>query len=166
MEEGRFIQNEVFILLFTILTAIGAIVGLVAWVRKLRRSAVPEMQERIGSIPVVRKDPWANFFGLKSKGGKQIRGNGALALTTSSLIFVMALPRRSVVIPLEKISEVSLVRSHCGKSILRPILRVAFQTDSGPDSAAWALRDPEEWAKMITETLQRNSRWSPAMEET
>lgn len=115
-------------------------------VRNRMRKAI---LERFRIEDIVRADPGANFFGQQSKGMGQIRGNGALVLTADELYFVLAVPRREFSIPVSKIVEVTTPRSFLGKSILRPLLCVAYETGGERDAIAWALRDVPGWQTAI-----------------
>ncbi|MBN2430159.1 MAG: hypothetical protein JXQ27_01730 [Acidobacteria bacterium] len=114
-----------------------------------RRHLMKRIQERFAGKGIRRLSLGANFFGQQSRGRGQIRGNGALVLTEDKLCFLLAAPRREYVIPLQQITGVSLPKSHLGKTILRPLLRVDFITVHGPDAIAWALADPDSWAREI-----------------
>jgi len=115
----------------------------------LRRVMRREVAERTRGQRVVRQALTANFFGLQSLGRGQIRGNGALVLTTGELIFIMTFPRRVTEIPLDGITEVSLARRFLGKRAWRPLLQVDFTGTEGPDAAAWAVADPEGWRQAL-----------------
>ncbi|MFP4476469.1 MAG: hypothetical protein ACLFOY_12990 [Desulfatibacillaceae bacterium] len=91
----------------------------------------------------------ANFMGLASAGVAQVRGNGILALNRDELYFLMAVPRREIAIPLTAVRDVDLVRSHTGKTVGHALLRVMFDEQSGQDSVAWAVRNPEQWKRNI-----------------
>jgi len=123
-------------------------------VRRIRRGAAERIAHEIANpSEILLRETGANFFGLQSRGGRQVRGNGGLVLTHDQLRFFQLVPRREIAIPLERIEETSLVRSHCGKSVLWTLLRVTYRT--GPaatksvDSAAWYVRNPAEWKQAI-----------------
>ncbi len=91
----------------------------------------------------------ANFFGQRSKGAKQVRGNGALVLTNDELWFLRAYPVKEFSIPLKDVASVSLTRSHLGKTVGRDLLFVEYATPEGDDAIAWAVCDPENWKDAI-----------------
>jgi hypothetical protein len=125
--------------------------GLLVGVRLLRRKAAAEVGRNFRDRNVVIHDSAANYFGLKSRAGKQLRGNGILVMTDEEIYFRMLLPSREVRIPLSMIKSVSHPRSHAGRSVGRRLLRVDFEDDSGQtDAAGWYVRDPEAWARAIT----------------
>lgn len=148
--------------LFTsILVAVllGTVWGMVFlwWMLGRIKSASAERIDREIANPgeILLQETGANFFGLQSRGGMQVRGNGGLVLTNDQLRFFQLLPEREIAIPLDRIEETSLVRSHCGKSVLWTLLRVTYRI--GPeatrsvDSAAWYVRNPAEWKRVIDE---------------
>jgi hypothetical protein len=97
-----------------------------------------------GELELV--DDSANSFGVESRGAAQIRGNGCLGLTADEVLFVMWLPRRELRIPRERISVVERARSHLGKTVGRPLLRVRFADEVGrDDSVAWLVGDLPAW---------------------
>lgn len=121
-------------------------------VAALRRRAVDDLRRRLAGRKLLFADRHANYFGVESKGGAQIRGNGVLVLTRSSLIFEMLLPRREMIIDLHRIERLASVRSHVGKSVMRPLLRVEFDDGTGGvDAAAWYVRDVEGWIGIISD---------------
>jgi len=148
----------------SLLTLVGIlIVGLLAFLfvqriifAVIRRVLRDEVHQRIRGREVLLQSFTANFFGRESLGPAQIRGNGALILTRTELIFILAFPRRETVIPIETITAVTQPRGHLGKSALRPLLRVQFTGPKGEDAIAWAVRDPDRWQKGIETVAPQN----------
>ena len=95
----------------------------------------------------------ANFFGIKSKAGAQIRGNGALVLTRNDLYFLRAVPQKEYKISISSIRNVSMPRLFNGKSALVPLLCVNYDTEYGEDSIAWALKDAKKWKEAIEKMI-------------
>ena len=95
----------------------------------------------------------ANSFGFKSKGGAQIRGNGALVLTRNELCFVRAVPREEYLIPIGSIRKVSMPKTFNGKSVFVPLLRVDFDSENGEESIAWALKRADKWKDAIEKMI-------------
>ena len=95
----------------------------------------------------------ANFFGIKSKGARQIRGNGAIVLTKDQLFFVRALPFAEYTIPIDKITGVSLPKSFRGKTVFKELLCVHYKRDGQEDAIAWALKSPDKWKLSIDSTM-------------
>ena len=107
------------------------------------------IQERFKREEMLAATPSASFFGVESLGGRQVRGNGALVLTRDEIWFHRAAPAKEFRIPISDVVEVTLPRSFCGKSILRPLLCVRYKTEKGEDAIAWAVRQPERWKAAI-----------------
>jgi hypothetical protein len=114
------------------------------------------IQENFDKEKIIGATTKANFFGERSKGGKQARGNGALVLTKDEVYFIRAVPFKEYVIPLQSIIEVSLPNSFNGKSIASKLLSIQYKTDSKPDAMAWAIKNPESWKKAL-EKLMANA---------
>jgi hypothetical protein len=112
----------------------------------LRRRAEARLRSMAGDRELELVDDSANSFGVESRGASQIRGNGCLGLTADEILFVMWLPRRELRIPRERISVVERARSHLGKTVGRPLLRVRFADEVGrDDSVALLVRDLPAW---------------------
>ncbi len=98
----------------------------------------------------------ANFFGQKSYGFRQIRGNGALALLHEKIHFFLLLPDREIIIPISKIISVNLKKSFLGKTVFKPLLHVEFLNENGDrDEVAWLLKNPDLW-KVEIDNLRKN----------
>ena len=103
---------------------------------------------------IWRTEPSANFIGLKSRGGFQIRGNGVLVLTAEELWFSRFALQLVISIPLNQIQDVCLVKSHLGKRVFgSQLLYVEFQTSEGVDAVAWFVAQPQEWQSAITNAM-------------
>jgi len=105
--------------------------------------------ERIKEGEIIVATPSACFFGVKSLGSKQIRGNGALILTREELYFIRALPEKEFRIPLDSIKSVTMPRSFNGKSVFSPLLCVSYENNGKLDSIAWSVKNPDSWKKSI-----------------
>ncbi|PKV98066.1 hypothetical protein ATK86_0073 [Nocardia fluminea] len=128
------------IVIVAVVLAVVMIIARIA-LRAVRRTAETAIAANFAPGEAVRSDPVANYFGLASKGGRQMRGNGALVLTDTRLWFHRAGADDPLEIPLASITSVDIVSSHAGKSIGRPLLSVRF----GDDSAGWYVRDSAQW---------------------
>ena len=95
----------------------------------------------------------ANFFGIKSKGGAQVRGNGALVLTINALYFIRAVPQKEYKIPIRSIRNISMPRMFNGKSAFVPLLCISYDTEYGEDSIAWALKGAKKWKATIEKMI-------------
>ena len=100
---------------------------------------------------IIAKDIQVNFFGRKSKGYKQIRGNGILVLTPSQLIFYLAVPRQKIEIPLANIKKITFPKSFLGKSRFKPLLCIEYESSECNDIIAWLVRQPKQWKNKIYE---------------
>lgn len=138
----------------------GLFLLLAAVFRLARRSLRHDLEQRLAPKEVLQADLFSNFFGQKSRGMAQIRGNGGLVLLRDRLYFLLAAPRRELAIPLESITDVSLPTTFLGKSVLRPLLRVDFDSTAGADAAAWALRDPGQWKTALEQAMHAHQRRS------
>jgi hypothetical protein len=93
----------------------------------------------------------ANSLGVESRGPWQVRGNGNLALTDEELLFAQWVPNRVVRIPRELILEVTMTRSHLGKTIGRDLLKVVWANEAGErDSIALAVEDTDRWVAELS----------------
>jgi len=141
--------------------ATGIVIIFLVWV--LRRVRLLASKRISGLIPdaaeILLQDSGANFLGLQSLGGMQMRGNRGLALTADGLYFCMLVPRRNLEISLDSITETRLVRSHCGKTVFYDLLKVTYRTEqggvNGQESAAWYVRDAGEWKRVIDQARDR-----------
>lgn len=140
-----------FLLLIVALAAvvIGTVFATKAAVRRAAASSAGAIDREFDRDQIQRKDPMANYFGLESKGGKQVRGNGALVLTADDLWFRRIGASEALRVPRGSITGTSVVRSHAGKTVGRPLVRVAFDGPNGPDAAAWYVADAEAWASAL-----------------
>ena len=120
--------------------------AMLMWVKRRSRSAI---LARYSPPEIIMQSHAANFFGQTSKGGSQIRGNGALVLTKDELWFKLALPQEEMTIPLRSITGTEIKKSHLKKSKMRELLHVEFNSPSGTDSAAWLVKNPQEWQREI-----------------
>jgi len=118
---------------------------------RVDRAAAERVASRHSPEEMLLTETMANFFGEQSRGPAQLRGNGGLVLTDDSLVFHMLVPDRTITIPLEDVREVSLVRSHLGKTVRRDLLHVRYAVPEGTDAIAWFVRDPETWRRTLEE---------------
>lgn len=134
---------------FALLVFVAAGLLLRSRFRKARREVYSRYPEHARLLTA----PMANFFGLRSSGMKQVRGNGILLLTGSEIFFRMLLPSRELRIPLGSVASLETPRSFLGKSKGRKLLQVNYTSFEGKeDSAAWLVPDPDRWVKMVRKT--------------
>ncbi len=117
-----------------------------AAVGRVSAASAAAIDREFAGATVLRKAPMANYFGLESEGGKQVRGNGALVATPDELWFQRVGASEPLRVPRHTITATSVVRSHAGKSVGRALVRVDFEGREGPDAAAWYVPDAEAWA--------------------
>lgn len=115
----------------------------------IRRQLVRVISETFKREEIIMGSVNANYFGLESLGGRQLRGNCALVLTRDVLWSCRAVPRRELPIPVQRIEKVSLVKSHCGRALFVDLLRVDFEAADSRDAVAWYVREPKKWKAAI-----------------
>ena len=145
MDKTMAIIAVVFVWLVILMFILMVIVG------RIKKGLAMKLEKRFAGQNIILHQMGAKFFGQKSKGLIQMRGNGALVLNKDELWFLMAVPERQVSIPLKNIKKVTLPVSHLGKTVFRPLLCVEFSSDGLDDSIAWAVPDPEKWKEAIEE---------------
>jgi len=110
--------------------------------RKIRRECRQTLAQRYSPGDIICHDNMANYFGIESYKGKQIRGNGVLVLAQRELYFLRLLPRMELCIPLKRIKRVVTPSNFLGKSVLKPLLKVDFHDEDGIlNSVAWQVKD-------------------------
>ena len=133
------------------LSCLLAILGLVY--SRIRKKLDILVADKFDKKDILGATTRATFFGIKSKGGAQIRGNGALVLTGNEIYFIRAVPQKEYKIPISSIRKVSMPRIFNGKSALVPLLCIAYDTGYGEDSMAWAIKDAKKWKEKIEEMI-------------
>ena len=123
------------------IVAIGLFV-LFAIIKKKRTEQISEVKEKFNVKDILFSDNSANFFGQKSNGISQVRGNGILLVTEHEIYFSLLMPRKEVCIPVKQIIAITSETSFLGKSKFKPLLVIQFKDRAGNlDSAAWLIRD-------------------------
>lgn len=121
---------------------------------KLFKKKRERILEKFNEAEIIQVSEKANFFGLESKGSKQVRGNGVLVLLKDELFFQMWLPKRIIKIPVRSIKDISTPTHHLRKTKHIKLLKVEFiNQDGNKDSAAWWVKDLKEWTTQITALL-------------
>ena len=135
------------------------VVGLLLFINVFLRSTQKILEQHIhnnfNKNEILGATTRANVFGLKSLGSRQIRGNGAIILTSQKLFSIRAKPFQEHIIPIEKINEISLPTSFNGKSVFKKLLCIHYQTNGQEEAIAWAVLNPEKW-KLTIEILMKN----------
>ncbi|MCK5117092.1 MAG: hypothetical protein KAR44_10860 [Candidatus Aegiribacteria sp.] len=131
--------------------------GLVFMLRRLLKTARVEVFAEYPEHVRILTSPMANFFGIQSRGMRQIRGNGILLLTASQIYFRMLLPGRELHVPLRSITSVETPNSFLGRTRGSKLLKVDFRNDTGgTDSVAWLVPDLEKWVEAIRGSAELN----------
>jgi len=136
------------IVLFATLLLVGT------WLKSRMKSAAREVEENYAGEGILRLEG-ANFFGQKSLGMGQVRGNGILALTKMRLVFRMLLPDRTHEIRLESIRNIEHPMTFLGKTKGIRLLVVNYTNDEGEqDAMGWAVKNPDDWADVVRSTMK------------
>jgi hypothetical protein len=130
--------------LVVIVVVLVAVVAAAATARWAAGKARSRLDARLAALDVVRRDK-ANFYGLASAGGAQVRGLGVLALTPDELVFAQLVPDREIRVPRAGISGVRTERSFLGKTQGRDLLVVTWSDDE----AAWDVPDVAAWSDIL-----------------
>lgn len=135
--------------LVLIAVLLGILFGVIFWqVRRVQARRLAELSQRYPKAKEVL--PNVNFFGRKSEGVGQMRGNGTMLITDDELVFELWIPRKLIVIPLENITSIATPKSFLGKSYFKPLLQLDFTDETGrDDSAAWFVPDLEATIMMV-----------------
>jgi len=141
----------IIVLVLLVLTAIRKFIF--NW---LQRKMLTKVENHFAGRHIVMMALNAGFFGRKSRGGKQVRGNGALVLTETELWFCQALPEKEITISVSQIKSIELRRSFLGRSIFRQLLYVEFYHRGRDESIAWYVNDPEKWKMAIDRLINKN----------
>ncbi|MBC8514272.1 hypothetical protein H8D30_00220 [bacterium] len=129
------------------LIPLGYVVGVIA---KRKR----DISEKWEGHPDIVRISGANGFGMTSRGRGQIRGNGILVLTRDQVVFEQIIPATTTQIPLQVISDISVVHSHLGRTRGVPLLKITFLNEDGiEDSGAWWVKDLEVWKEDLARAI-------------
>ncbi len=151
----------IIIILVVLASVVADIFFFIWWFKKLRVEAIEDMRKMVDGEKVYNIED-SNCFGVLSKGYRQIRGNGILALTDKGIHSRMLIPRKYLFIPLQSVRGVSNPRSFLGKTKARVLLRVDFVNEEGRDDAcAWIVPSLQWWSEAV-EALRRGEEPPPA----
>lgn len=134
--------------LFIIAVSVVILINLLVYGVKSRAADVlkeVETELEKSGEKVLLKDAWANFFGLKSLGWAQVRGNGILVLTDKRVCFYRYYPKKQISIPLESITNLETVKSYLGKSKFSDLVKITYNEDE----TAFLVRDVSLWIDEI-----------------
>ena len=121
-----------------------------------RKKLAERIKERFRGRQIIMQALNANYFGRKIRGGRQIRGNGALVLLPDELWFLLAAPSREISIPISSIKSVDLKMSFLGKSVFRKLLTVSFENQGQIETIAWYVPNVEMWRQELESLIVRN----------
>ncbi|PUU88341.1 MAG: hypothetical protein CI947_1957, partial [Halanaerobium sp.] len=124
-------------------------------IASIKRKRAEELFTNYHKDRIIYFSKEVNFFGQKSAGRTQVRGNGSLLLTPDELHFLRWLPKMDLIIPLANIENIERVNSFLGKRKNRELLKVEFSNHQGEkDSAAWLLDNMHAWEQVIKDNLE------------
>ena len=99
-----------------------------------------------------RIEAGALFFGQRSRGAAQMRGNGTLIFAPTELVFRQWVVDREFRIPYRRIESLETPRSFLGKTQGAKLLQVNYVDGSGAqDAMAWRVRDLSATMRVIEE---------------
>ena len=126
--------------------ALAAFALLVVLVRARRDRVYARLKRDVAADGLLAGEASVLFLGLKSRGGGQWRGNGALVATARELRFRGWWPARELVIARRDVVDVGSATSHAGRTVGMPLLVVRFRDPAGyVETAAWATRHLDAW---------------------
>ncbi|MCQ3930649.1 MAG: hypothetical protein DPW16_09320 [Chloroflexi bacterium] len=149
-----------------IVVGVGVVIGVVLFtvfwaLGRITRKRAAIIAERFPNTKLIV--PMANFFGQESKGVTQLRGNGIMVITSSEVYFQQLVTNREWHIALGSIQMVETTKSHLGKSIGRPLLKIRYINPEGRvDTVAWWVKNLDEVLQTI-ESLRQPSTPPPSM---
>ncbi len=149
MKEAILIAGGILIAILVIIVTLYAKLLLVI------KKQTEEALNAVKGEKILLSEKSANFFGQKSQGHTQIRGNGILILTDRMLYFKMWMPDKTIQIPLEWINKIEKVNGFLGKTKFRPLFKITFYNKYGlEDEVAWLVQDPDKWIFRIDKLLK------------
>ncbi len=150
----QFFNQKTFILLIPVLLAVLYYI-VHRTIANIKRKRAEELFTNYHKDRIIYFSKEVNFFGQKSAGRSQVRGNGSLLLTPDELHFLRWVPKKNIVIPLDDIENIERVNSFLGKSKNKELLKIEFNNQQGEaDSAAWLLENMHAWEQVIRDNLE------------
>jgi hypothetical protein len=119
---------------FIILAVI--VVGGIVWVVTGARNASGRIEQHLAGLDITLRSR-AELHGIASKGAKQVRSLGALALTPDAVLFAQAIPDQVIRVPRSSITGVEQTSEYLEKTSARPLLHITWADDDG----AWDVGD-------------------------
>ncbi|MBD3195566.1 MAG: hypothetical protein GF317_10950 [Candidatus Lokiarchaeota archaeon] len=119
--------------------------------KRLFKKKIKRAHERFSKEEIILACDDANYFGMESRGVREVRGNGTLILTEEIIFFLKWVPEDIIEIPLNKIQDITTPKSHMHRSAFLKLLKVSFLNQEGnQDSVAWFVRDLDKWTKALS----------------
>ncbi len=143
----KVIPQSIWIILAALLAIMVALIGVPLLV--LRKKINEAIAAKFRGREILLTSLKADYKGRSALDDDQPMGRGALVLGEDELWFLLPHPIHQLSIPAENISAVSLTDTHRDKTHRTQLLRVEFRTKDGTDSAAWRVKQPEEWKSKI-----------------
>ncbi|MFQ6104644.1 MAG: hypothetical protein ACE5OP_10170 [Candidatus Glassbacteria bacterium] len=114
-------------------------------IKKIGRGRSAEIMSKFEGREVLFTSRGAQYFGRKSSGLMQIRGNGDLIITPEEVYFEMWFPKRVFRTPLSSLIAVETPRFFNGRSVFMPLLKLTFHSETGgEDAVGWYVKDLEK----------------------
>jgi len=149
-------MDKVYIIIISVLCGVACLLLFIGLIfRSTQKKLKNHILNKFNKDEVIGATTRANFFGFKSLGSMQIRGNGAIVLTNEFLYFIRATPFQEHIVPIKKIKQISLPKSFNGKSVFKQLLCIHYQNDGQEEAIAWAVKNPERW-KVTIENIIKN----------
>jgi hypothetical protein len=143
------------IVALVILAVVAALlVAVMLWVRRAVRRSQRTLQAALAGRPVVAAEN-ALSLGVASRGKRQLRGSGTLALCHDRVLFVQWAPSSVLEILFADITRVDTTKVHLGKSVGARLLRISWMTPDGGDEIAFQVRDVDHWLAALPSVAPR-----------
>lgn len=131
-----------------------AVGGVMLWVRRAVSRSRRTLESALAGQAVVTAEN-ALSLGVASRGKRQLRGSGTLALCHDRLLFAQWVPSSVLEIPFADITDVDTTKFHLGKSVGAPLLRISWLTPDGGDQIALQVRDVDRWLAALPTSVAR-----------
>lgn len=91
-----------------------------------------------------------NFYGLKSAGGKQVRGLAVLAALDGRIEITRLWPRKTIKVPYRSMMNCTTTHEFNGKLSGKPLLLVRYYAESGGlEEFACTVEHSDEWLRRL-----------------
>ena len=147
--------QSIWIILAALLAIMVALIGVPLLV--LRKKVNEVIAAKFKGREILLTSLKADYKGQSALDDDQPMGRGALVLGEDELWFLLPHPIHQLSIPAKNISAVSLTDTHRDKTHRAQLLCVEFQAQDGAASAAWRVKQPEEWKSKIDGIITRTA---------